>query len=85
MVHPFMGSETCALLCVYDGHGEHGDVVRRVVFILAGAPEGSNPEPKSDFSNEAGAGKHVVIREKPASLGHTSTNTRCAFSQNVFS
>lgn len=28
VVHPFMGSETCALLCVYDGHGERGDMVR---------------------------------------------------------
>lgn len=28
VVYPFMGSETCALLCVYDGHGERGDMVR---------------------------------------------------------
>lgn len=31
VVYPFMGSETCALLCVYDGHGEGGDMVRRVL------------------------------------------------------
>lgn len=30
VVHPFMGSDTCALLCVYDGHGERGDMVRQV-------------------------------------------------------
>lgn len=30
VVHPFMGSDACALLCVYDGHGERGDMVRRV-------------------------------------------------------
>lgn len=28
VVYPFMHSETCALLCVYDGHGERGDMVR---------------------------------------------------------
>lgn len=33
VVYPFMGSETCALLCVYDGHGEGGDVVRQVLVL----------------------------------------------------
>lgn len=26
-----MGSKTCALLCVFDGHGERGDMIRRVL------------------------------------------------------
>ncbi|CAM9872823.1 unnamed protein product [Pylaiella littoralis] len=44
VVHPFMGSETCALLCVYDGHGEHGDVVSNYVMnelpkLLASHPK----------------------------------------------
>ena len=28
VVYPYLGSKTCALLCVYDGHGERGDMVR---------------------------------------------------------
>jgi succinate dehydrogenase hydrophobic anchor subunit len=27
ITYPFMGSATAALLCVFDGHGEHGDKV----------------------------------------------------------
>ncbi|CAM9234569.1 unnamed protein product [Choristocarpus tenellus] len=27
VVHPFMASESCALVCVFDGHGERGDMV----------------------------------------------------------
>ncbi|CBJ31810.1 conserved unknown protein [Ectocarpus siliculosus] len=45
-----MGSETCALLCVYDGHGESGDMVSNYVMNempnrLAGHPRlHDNPE-----------------------------------------
>ncbi|CAM9273875.1 unnamed protein product [Ectocarpus sp. 13 AM-2016] len=45
-----MGSETCALLCVYDGHGERGDMVSNYVMNempsrLAGHPRlHDNPE-----------------------------------------
>ncbi|CAM9545095.1 unnamed protein product [Chrysoparadoxa australica] len=27
VVHPFLGSPACALFCVFDGHGEKGDVI----------------------------------------------------------
>lgn len=35
VVHPFLGSDTCALLCVYDGHGERGGMVRRVTCMYS--------------------------------------------------
>eukprot|EP00903_Cladosiphon_okamuranus_P013274 g12376.t1 len=50
VVHPFMGSETCVLLCVYDGHGDRGDMVSNYVMnempmVLASHPRlGDAPE-----------------------------------------
>lgn len=33
IVYPFMGSATAALLCVFDGHGEHGDSVSNFAML----------------------------------------------------
>lgn len=33
VVYPFLGSSTCALLCVFDGHGEHGDAISNFAMV----------------------------------------------------